>query len=271
MAKTYKATKSGAMHIANINKIRYRVYYYDPDTGFYYLQSHYYNPTWGRFINADDIDFLGADEGLLSYNLFAYCENNPLKYADYSGTFLNTIIGGIVGAISGGISAAINGDNVWAGIGIGAATGALAGLAVDFAVATGGVGAIAIVAVGGALASGANYAGTELTNGRSVDSGVLAVEASVGALANLLTFGVSGGSTAKVAGNTFNNMKKNLCETVMTNTTRKVAGKLIKKSTTGIAKNIAKNLLTETAKSTIIYGGSFIIEKKIEYNWMRRW
>jgi len=57
----------------------------------------------------------------------------------------------------------------------------------------------------------------------------------------------------------------------MTNTTRKVAGEIVKKSATGVAKNITKNLLIETAKSTVIYGGSLLIEKEIEYNWLRRW
>ena len=42
-------------HIANINPFRYRIYYYDTETNLYYLNSRYYNPTWGRFINADGI------------------------------------------------------------------------------------------------------------------------------------------------------------------------------------------------------------------------
>ncbi len=64
---------------------RYRGYYYDSDTGFYYLQSRYYDPETGRFLNADDVDFLGLDSSNLSYNLFAYCGNNPIAFSDYSG------------------------------------------------------------------------------------------------------------------------------------------------------------------------------------------
>ena len=71
--------------IAWLNPLRYRGYVYDRETGLYYLQSRYYNPTWGRFINADDTAYLGADGTLLSYNLFAYCGNNPVMYADPTG------------------------------------------------------------------------------------------------------------------------------------------------------------------------------------------
>ena len=72
---------SNSSHIANINPIRYRGYYYDIDTGFYYLQSRYYDPVAGRFINADG----QLNDGLLGYNLFAYCLNNPVNMADLAG------------------------------------------------------------------------------------------------------------------------------------------------------------------------------------------
>ncbi len=63
----------------------YRGYCYDSYTGLYYLQSRYYDPETGRFINADSTDYLGATGTLLSYNLFAYCENDPVNYVDSSG------------------------------------------------------------------------------------------------------------------------------------------------------------------------------------------
>ena len=59
------------------NPIRYRGYYYDTETGLY-LQSRYYDPVVGRFLNADGL--LGANGDLMSYNLFAYCSNNPCQY-----------------------------------------------------------------------------------------------------------------------------------------------------------------------------------------------
>ena len=71
--------------LAEINPFRYRGYYYDSETGLYYLQSRYYDSETGRFINADDADYIGADGSLLSYNLFAYCKNNPVNRFDAEG------------------------------------------------------------------------------------------------------------------------------------------------------------------------------------------
>ncbi|MCR3758740.1 RHS repeat-associated core domain-containing protein [Clostridium felsineum] len=69
--------------VGQINPYRYKSYRYDSETGLYYLQSRYYNPEWGRFINADSIT---ANQGeLLSGNMFAYCENNPVNKADVDG------------------------------------------------------------------------------------------------------------------------------------------------------------------------------------------
>ncbi len=85
--------------IANINPIRYRSYYYDTETGWYYLQSRYYDPAVGRFISPDDPSLLGSNGDLLSYNLYAYCSNNPVNYSDPSGhSFLLTIlVGSLIG------------------------------------------------------------------------------------------------------------------------------------------------------------------------------
>ena len=69
--------------LALFNPLLYRGYYYDFETGFYYLQSRYYDPTVGRFINADGE--IGANDDILSYNLFAYCSNNPVNYSDPTG------------------------------------------------------------------------------------------------------------------------------------------------------------------------------------------
>ena len=59
------------------NPIRYRGYYYDAETGFYYVSSRYYDPEVGRFINADG--YISTGQGVTSYNMFAYCKNNPDK------------------------------------------------------------------------------------------------------------------------------------------------------------------------------------------------
>ena len=72
--------------IGNLNPFRYRGYYYDDETGLYYLQSRYYDPEVGRFINCDDVRYIGATQTELSYNVFAYCENEPVNFVDQSGT-----------------------------------------------------------------------------------------------------------------------------------------------------------------------------------------
>ena len=78
------------------NPLRYRGYVYDTETGLYYLQSRYYNPSWGRFINADDPGYMGVDGTPSSYNLFAYCGNNPVTRADEEGKFwLTTFLVGM--------------------------------------------------------------------------------------------------------------------------------------------------------------------------------
>ena len=69
--------------IAAINPMRYRGYYYDTETGFYYLQSRYYDPAIGRFINADSYSSTG--QGILGNNMYAYCLNNPIANTDVSG------------------------------------------------------------------------------------------------------------------------------------------------------------------------------------------
>ncbi|HBL84046.1 MAG: hypothetical protein A2Y17_05590 [Clostridiales bacterium GWF2_38_85] len=76
-------TGSLASTVGYFNPFRYRGYYYDIETGFYYLNSRYYDPQVGRFINSDGI--IGANKDLLGYNLFAYCSNNPVNASDPSG------------------------------------------------------------------------------------------------------------------------------------------------------------------------------------------
>ena len=71
--------------IGDLNPIRYRGYYYDTETGFYYCNSRYYDPEIGRFINADG--YVSTGQGILGNNMFAYCGNNPVNRADPKGTF----------------------------------------------------------------------------------------------------------------------------------------------------------------------------------------
>lgn len=73
--------------IGELNPFRYRSYYYDSDIQLYYLQSRYYDPEIGRFINSDDVNYLGMTESELSYNAFSYCDNNPVNDSDPNGYF----------------------------------------------------------------------------------------------------------------------------------------------------------------------------------------
>ena len=76
--------KSGSMAetLGSVQPFRYRGYVFDEETGLYYLRSRYYNPGWGRFVNADVL--IGAGK-LLSHNLFAYCDNVPVSFSDKHG------------------------------------------------------------------------------------------------------------------------------------------------------------------------------------------
>ena len=94
------------------NPITYRGYYFDAESGMYYLESRYYNPEWGRVINGD-VDSYISNQNLESFNpetpeinpevhsidieivevnLFSYGNNNPIAYvaANESGDKLNT-------------------------------------------------------------------------------------------------------------------------------------------------------------------------------------
>lgn len=72
-------------NIGIINPFRYRSYYYDEETKLYYLNSRYYNPKWGRFINADS--YIGSEGVALLYNFYTYCDNDPINKIDKNGDF----------------------------------------------------------------------------------------------------------------------------------------------------------------------------------------
>lgn len=125
-------------HIGFINPFRYRSYYFDDETGFYYLKSRYYDPRICRFISMDSLNYLNPSvtNGL---NLWVYCYNKPLSYYDPTGHVVITlsavlwaaviglIAGAVIGGTAGGISAAANGQNVGLGILFGALAGGIMG------------------------------------------------------------------------------------------------------------------------------------------------
>ena len=78
-------------NIGTLNPFRYRGYYFDEDMKLYYLQSRYYDPETGRFINADDVSYLDP-ESIHGLNLYTYCLNNPVMYIDETGHFVDFIL-----------------------------------------------------------------------------------------------------------------------------------------------------------------------------------
>ena len=146
---------SATGEMAEINPIRYRSYYYDTETGFYYLQSRYYDPEIGRFISADNYPSTG--QGLTGNNMFAYCGNNPTSRKDDSGEFWHLVVGGVIGGIIGGVAAAVSGGDVVDVI-IGATAGAVGGV-----LTASGAGVVA-QALGSATISMASNAASQINH-----------------------------------------------------------------------------------------------------------
>ena len=156
----YNDTSITNRFVAYKNPFRYRSYYYDFETGLYYLNSRYYNPEIGRFINADSIDILDSTKNSINgINLYIYCNNNPVNYYDPNGTFLIALILGflaattIVGAVVGGVTAYKSGARGWDLVGkifLGAAFGLALGGAIvaTTAVVLGAFGVGSILGVG---------------------------------------------------------------------------------------------------------------------------
>ena len=175
-----------SVDIATLNPIRYRGYYLDSETGYYYLQSRYYDPAIGRFISGDTIDVLGVSPTeITDKNLFSYCDNNPVSRADNGGEVWHIVAGAAIGAISGVVSSivgqAVGGQEInWAEVGVSAASGALTGA---ITTALPGMGALATGLVHGTVGA-VTHATTEVVNGRKpTAAGVLAAGVTSGLLA----------------------------------------------------------------------------------------
>ena len=135
------------LSVANANPLRYRGYYLDQETGYYYLQSRYYYPSLLRFINSDLLEISSVSkDNSTGQNLFSYCLNSPINNSDLAGTVaINIVIGALLGAVFGALGAllsdacdyilkhfSINKKMIrWRNVAIGAVSGALSG-AVSF-------------------------------------------------------------------------------------------------------------------------------------------
>ena len=90
---------TSSTHIGNLNPFRYHGYYYDIETGFYFLKSRYYDPEVGRFLNMDAIQYADP-ESVNGLNLYAYCGDNPVMGYDPEGTWSWKGFGIVLAAIA---------------------------------------------------------------------------------------------------------------------------------------------------------------------------
>ena len=181
--------------IANLNPIRYRGYYYDTESGLYYLGSRYYDPQVKRFINADGAAFATINpysNGLTDKNYFAYCDNNPVNRSDQVGELWHIAFGAVVGGLVSGISTAIestmSGDSLGTTVkktaisaGIGAVSGALG---------ASGLGRITQGVIGAGLGALESY-GHAKVSGNKVNAKTVLIAA-----VNGLAGGIGGGNGA---------------------------------------------------------------------------
>jgi len=167
--------------IMEFNPFRWKGYYYDVVTGFYYLQSRYYDPVIGRFINADYAPMLFTESLMpMGANLFMYCFNNPVMFRDDAGygpilamLLVGLGVGALFGGIAGGVDARMAGDNFWAGFVGGMLTGAAIGIALPLGALTFagvlalpvGLALMSVLTVGAGMAS---HAINEAANGREI-------------------------------------------------------------------------------------------------------
>ena len=144
-----------ATHIGYLNPFRYRGYYYDVETGLYYLQTRYYDPVIGRFISQDDISYTDP-ETINGLNLYAYCGNNPVMAVDPEGTaWWHWLVGALV-VVGLAVATVISAGGV--GVAALAITSAVYGISAATVSATTTVLAFATVGAGVALAASAGVA-----------------------------------------------------------------------------------------------------------------
>ncbi len=148
---------TGNSHIGILNPFRYRSYYYDPETGFYFLKTRYYDPEIGRFMTIDDLSYLDPDS-INGLNLYAYCGDNPVMNIDPSGhSFTAILIGLAVSFLVTWAAGEIFGHQLVGGIG--SATGGASAIATGISLLGFGpvgwvIGGIAIIAGAASIAFG---------------------------------------------------------------------------------------------------------------------
>ena len=199
-------SQSGGM--ASANPLRYRGYYYDTETGFYYLQSRYYDPATRRFINADVYSSTDSSDAV-SCNMFAYCGNNPVFREDANGGFWLTAgimaVGGLIGAAVSAVSSvvtqkALTGTVNWKSVGVAAASGFVSG-----AVAASPLGLAGQMVAGGVI-SGLSYAADCYVNDKAMKLDEAVISVGMGVVAGRI--GGAGANEEMVLTNAANSAKQ---------------------------------------------------------------
>ena len=203
--KLISTTGTLATTLGADNPFRYRGYYYDTETGLYYLTTRYYDPEVCRFISADV--YMSTGQGVIGGNMWAYCLNNPVAMVDSNGEFAlaGALLAGVasivVGGLFGGLGALASGDSFAAGFVSGSITAILTVAAITAVIAsagTAGVAAATIVAAGaagGVVGSAAGYGAECAITGKEFEAG----EAIKRALISGTTGALSGGFSAIVS------------------------------------------------------------------------
>ena len=211
--KLLSTSGSLASTLGKNNPFRYRGYVYDEETGFYYLQSRYYNPEVGRFISSDVL--LSTGQGVLGHNAYAYCGNNPIVREDTQGNLwgliaaaVGAVTGAVVGAVTGAVTGAITalasgsdfGETVVAGIASGAAAGAITGAAVGIASDVVSVGIAATIVIGGGVLSGvaSELVDAKISKRHSTVADFV-ISGLIGGVGSLIGYGAGGGHEGLVA------------------------------------------------------------------------
>ena len=260
---------SNAGHIGNINPIRYRGYYYDQDTGLYYLNTRYYSPEWRRFISPDDTAYLDSEtpNGL---NLYVYCGNNPVMYVDPNGTFVVSLVTGLIVSFVVGFSVSTVSQGIQYGWdNINWCQSIVDGLFTvgSTALAATGIGFAAAVGIGAAMGFGQYVIDSAFHNQPLTLSGAL-ISIGIGAITGII--GGAGASNGKVLAKGMTGRAASGMKAVITTVNRyginstayRNIMNLYGKAISASVQNTINNAFT---KSVIKIGGSTIVASIIQY------
>ena len=173
---------TGNTALAEQNPIRYRSYYFDFETEWYFLSSRYYNAEACRFVNSDNYALpTSTPTDITDKNLYSYCDNNPIVRADVDGDFWHIVIGAAVGGIISGVSEALSGGNIKT-IAVSAVAGAISG-----GLACTGLGTAALVTANIIISGVESAVNQSIKNGsKNVDRNEVFKDAAIGGVSALI-------------------------------------------------------------------------------------